>query len=365
MARKVRSQRVDPTMPGQFRRTAVDTVTENPFYPLWRVSNARFAFFYGQLADMLHAGMTIRDAMQMLADRSIDRRLRKAAAAIVPALAAGQSFSSQLARFPELFPDHIRGMFRAGEASGELDITARQISEEYFAKQKNAWKVMLAKVWFSMPLFLIPFVLPLPRAIDLGWPWYFQTITHISIPVVIAIPLGYQVLKVVLNVRAMRNARDWLLYYLPGAGMLLRSAALRRYLATLDSLIRAGVQIQQAMEIAAETAGNRVIERQLAQAAVKVRQRMPIGVALKKTNALPDEVRRSLEIAERSGSYDNSLSSLRQWAEDTQNTKVKIAGIAGYTLTLLITTGLTVATLVIAWKAYFDAIFAKAETLMP
>jgi len=367
LARKY-TKRKDPTLDVSrgYVESAVEGLSpENPLYYVWRVPPGRFSFFFDQLSQMLHAGMSIHEALLALRQGALDRRLSAAAAAMAPAISAGGSFSEQLARYPELFPAHVRGLIKAAEYSGHLDIITAQIAADYRAKQKSAWAILLAQLWFSIPLVLVLFVVPLPRIIDLGVGWYVNFILRISLPILFGCVVLYYLSKMVFNLRSVRAFRDRVLYALPMASLLIRRAATRRYLLALESLVGAGVEIQQAMELAAESAGNAVIEVQLTEAAEKVRNGMPIGQALMHAKAVPVEIRQSLETAERSGNYDQALKGLQEWAEQQQTTTVRFAGIGGYGIVMALV-GIIVAVAVgYSYFSYVQAILNRGDEWMP
>lgn len=338
---------------------------EQPLYYLWRVSPSRMGFFFDQLAQLLHAGVNIYEALLELCQRGVDGRLSRAAASMVEPISNGASLSEQLDRYPELFPAHVRGLVKAGEISGRLDRIAAQIAEDYQERQKRAWIISLAQLWFAMPLVLVLFVVPLPRAIDLGWSWYFGFVVRVSVPVLFGTILLYQLSKVILNLRRFQRLRDRVLYALPVAGLLTRRAATRRYVLALEALIGSGVEIQEAMEIAASTAGNVVIEEQLLEAAEKVRDGTPIGPALAGAKALPVELRQSLETAERAGNYDGVLDGLGQWARELQARSLKLAGIGGYGIVLLLVSIVVAVAVGYTYKSYMESVLRKADEWMP
>jgi type II secretory pathway component PulF len=272
---------------------------ENPFYALHPVSPGRLALYFDQFSQMLHAGVTMHEALSHLGSRGIDGRLRRATEQMVEPIAQGAPLSEQMARFPELFPPHVRGLMRAGEASGRLDTITAEIAEEYRGQQRRAWVIILTKLWFALPLLLIPFIIPLPKILEFnpdlqaGLDWYFGFLLRVSLPLVAGVIMLYLLLKVVINLRAVRGVRDRLAYATPVAGMLVRQAAMERYLIALEALIGAGVQIQEAMSIAAEAGGNTEVERQMAEIARKVRNGMPVGAALAKARVIPTDVKQS------------------------------------------------------------------------
>ncbi len=341
---------------------------ENPFYALKPVPAGRLGLYFDQLSQMLHAGVNMHEALSHLCAKGIDRRLRRATEAMVDPVARGEPLSEQMARFPELFAPHVRGLMRAGEVSGRLDRITAEIAEEYRGQQRRAWVIALTKLWFALPLLLIPFVLPLPRILEFnpdlkaGLDWYFRFLMTVSVPIVGGVILFYLLGKIVINLRALRNLRDRVAYSTPVGGTLVRQAALERYLLALEALIGAGVDIQEAMSVAAEAGGNAEVERQMVEVARRVRNGMPVGAALAKAKVIPTDVKQSLETAERAGTYDRTLETLRHWTREKRGMATKLAGIGGYTILTLLT-GLIVAIAVAyGYKTYIESMIKGTES---
>lgn len=380
VARKY-TKRMDPTAPGTSRtgavgpgmppgagRSQIGTISaENPLYALHPVSPGRLALYFDQLSQMLHAGVNMHEALSHLSTRGIDGRLRRATEAMTEPVAQGAPLSEQMARFPELFEPHVRGLMRAGEASGRLDTITAEIAQEYHGQQRRAWVIILTKLWFALPLLLIPFIIPLPKILEFnpdlkaGLDWYFNFVLHVSLPAVAGVIVLYLLLKVIFNLRAVRGVRDRIAYSTPVAGMLVRQAAMERYLIALEALIGAGVQIQEAMSIAAEAGGNTEVEHQMAEIATKVRNGMPVGAALAKARVIPPDVKQSLETAERAGSYDRTLDTLRQWTREKRSMTTKVAGIGGYTLLLLISSAIVAVAVGYGYKLYIESMIKGTE----
>lgn len=347
------------------RTEASDMEPENPLYALWPVSPGAKSFFFEQLSQMFDAGVNAYDALETISGQNIDRRMKGAVEKMLPHVSEGASLSKQMARFPELFEPQTVGLVRAGEEGGRMAQITAFIAEQLQQKQKRAWKISLAKIWFAIPLVLIALILPLPRIIDLGLGWYLGFLLRISLPVVVGIIGLYFCAKMVLNLRAVRPFRDKLLAKLPGSGRLVRAAALRRYLQAMDALMASGVQVQEAMDIAAESAGNAQIEQELKAAARRVRNGQPMGTALEKAQSIPGEIRDTLATAERTGNYDRALDEVRAWAQQAQSKTQQIAMYGGYGMAM-VASGIAVAIAVyFGYKFYVDAIFNRIETWMP
>ncbi|MFP3905291.1 MAG: type II secretion system F family protein [Armatimonadota bacterium] len=361
MARRFR-RRQDPTLN---RTRPGDVEPENPLYYLRRVSPGAKSFFFEQLSEMFDAGVTAYDALETISHQKIDGRVRSAVEKMVPEISEGASLADQMDRFPELFEPQIRGLIRAGEMSGRLAEITAFIAQELREKQKVSWKILLAQIWFTIPLVFIALVVPLPRIIDLGFEWYLNFILRVSIPIVLGLTVVYLIGKIVLNLRAVRPFRDRLMYGLPVAGKLVQQAALRRYLQALDALMASGVEIQEGMTLAAEAAGNAVLEKELKQVADRVRRGQPIGTALTKARSIPAQIRQTLATAERTGNYDRALDELQVWAKHDQSRITQMAAWGGYGVAMLVTAMAVAVAVYFGYKFYVEAIFNRAEEWMP
>lgn len=361
MARKF-TPRKDPTLS---RTEAPDVEPENPLYSLRPVSPGAKSFFFEQLSQMFSAGVNAYDALESICRQSIDGRLKAAVEKMLPHISEGDSLSEQMARFPELFEPQTIGLVRAGEEGGRMAQVTAFLAERLREKQQAAWKVTLAAIWFAIPLVFIALVVPLPRMIDLGLRWYLGFLLRVSFPVMLGIAGLYLCGKMVLNLRAVRPFRDKLMARMPGSGRLVRAAALRRYLQAMDALMASGVQVQEAMDIAAESAGNVQIEKELKQAARRVRNGQPMGTALAKAKSIPPQIRDTLATAERTGNYDRALDEVQTWAKDTQSNTEQIAMYGGYGMALIATTIAVAVAVYFAYSFYVDALLNRIETWMP
>lgn len=107
----------------------------NPIARLRRRYRAgRFAW---SLARLLGAGMTVTDALAVVADTLHDRPLRALVIEAQAAITRGEDFSAVIARSPVLDPE-VAQLIRVGERSGELGQMLEQIAEHAFLAADTA-----------------------------------------------------------------------------------------------------------------------------------------------------------------------------------------------------------------------------------
>jgi type IV pilus assembly protein PilC len=130
-------------------------------------------------------------------------------------------------------------------------------------------------------------------------------------------------------------------------GDVVQKVALARISRTLATLVAAGVDIISALDIAAGTAGNWVLEDALNNTSVRVGEGLPISVPLSEDDIFPPMVSQMVKIGEETGELDKMLSKIADFYEDEVD-----ASIASLTSIieplLMICVGAMVGTIVIA-----------------
>jgi type IV pilus assembly protein PilC len=130
-------------------------------------------------------------------------------------------------------------------------------------------------------------------------------------------------------------------------GEVVQKVALARVSRTLATLVAAGVDIISALDIAAGTAGNWVLENALNNTSTRVGEGLPISVPLTEDDIFPPMVSSMVKIGEETGELDKMLSKIADFYEDEVD-----ASIASLTSIieplLMICVGAMVGTIVIA-----------------
>lgn len=115
------------------------------------VSQREVTVFIRELALVLHAGLPLDEALQLLAGEerprisAVARRLRSA-------ITSGAGFAEAMAKQPKVFRNDLIAMVRVAEASGNLDSVLESVSEERAKNEKLVDKVSGA---LRYPAFLL------------------------------------------------------------------------------------------------------------------------------------------------------------------------------------------------------------------
>lgn len=350
----------------------------HPLHALWRVSPGRVAFYLDQLGELLNAGVNMHEAMLQLGVHTPDGRLRRMSQEMAQGASAGQSLATQLERYPQLMPPQVRGMILAAERSGSLPAALGELAAQLREQQIARWKVLLAAVWFGFLVFVAAVIVPLGRTIMVTSAAQIESLKNNEAPVAyvlrvalpavkhqvlhVFLPLGALLLvvwflgKLIFGLPALQRPLQRLLYHIPVIGNLIRRAAMIRFLVSLSALMKAGVEIQEGMGLAAEATGDAVMTGELQLVEARLRAGQPVEQALRDCRCLSREVKESLFLAQRAGSYDRTLDALIAGARDARRRAVAISALTGYGLTMLASAALVLIVAYVGYTTYFNTI---------
>ena len=227
------------------------------------------ALFSAELLALLDAGLNLVEALQALLEKERTSDAQRVLEAVVANLREGLPLSAALGSFPEHFSDLYVATIRSSERTGDLkEALARFIAyDEELDKVRR--KVIAAAIYPAILLavgtlvfgFLLFYVVPRfarvyeDVAIDL--PFFSsvllaigQWIEHHGLLALASLAGGGAVLVHLLaqpDVRARLGRRLW---QLPALGERMKTYQLARLYRTLAMLVRAGVPIVQATEMA-------------------------------------------------------------------------------------------------------------------
>ncbi len=290
------------------------------------VGGEELLMFYVELASMVGSGMTLLSGLQTLHEQASNRKLKEVLGDLARGVESGDLFSSVLARHPTVFPPIFTGMARVGEATGKLDAILLSYAkfseneEELKQKIKNAltYPTILLVAGVAAVLFIVTFIIPqfseiflkagvkLPGITVLlynagSWlrhSWLFLCGGSFLLWVGAAWFFGTTGGRLLLD--------GWKLGF-PVAGDLNRKAAISRFSRTLGILIRSGVPILRALDIAADVVNNKVLFGVIMNARQAVERGESIAGPLKVSGEFPPDVIRMIGVGEDSGALDEML----------------------------------------------------------
>jgi type IV pilus assembly protein PilC len=299
--------------------------------------------FARQLATMIEAGVSVVAALVTLEEQTDDKYLRDVVAEVRADVESGMILSRALQRHPRVFSRLFVAMVSAGESSGTLDTVldrvATQIEKETKLKRRVKGAMVYPAVVLTfaslvlvfMLLFIVPVFqnvfsqlggqLPTPTKIVIGASHTLRNFWFIIFPAV-----GLAIWSVRRWLRSDQGRQIWDRFRLRipmKIGDVVQKVALARLSRTLATLVAAGVDILTALEIAAATAGNWVIEEALRHTAERVHEGVPISGPLAEDPIFPPMVSQMVRIGEETGELDKMLGKVADFYEDEVDASIQ------------------------------------------
>jgi len=314
------------------------------------------AMFTRQLEMLLQTGIPMLDALDALEVAAVTDNLKKVVETLKSRVTGGSQLSAAMEEQSAVFSNFYVKMVQAGEASGTLPMILAQIRDfterdmEARAKVKKALRYPMfvigalfiagyAQVAFVLPkmaktLFSNMETLPLPTRIMLG---VSDFATQYGLIFFVCMAVGIASLKYYIGTPDGAYNFDLLKLNLPKFGAMIRSSVTARFSQMLNVLTSSGVQVVDALSIAAETVDNKVFEKSLKKAKKDVLGGIPMSVALE-SKYMPAMAIGLISIGERSGALSEMLEGVAEYF--TSDMEEKMEGVMGAMepiLTLIIT----------------------------
>jgi type II secretory pathway component PulF len=314
------------------------------------------SMFTRQLEMLLKTGIPMLDALNALEAAAVTDNLKKVVETLKSRVTGGSQLSAAMEEQSRVFSNFYVKMVQAGEASGTLPMILAQIRDfterdiEARAKVKKALRYPMfvigalfiagyAQVAFVLPsmaktLFSGMDTLPLPTRIMLG---ISDFATQYGLIFFVCMAAGIALLKYYISTPDGAYNFDMLKLNLPKFGAMVRSSVTARFSQMLNVLTASGVQVVDALSIAAETVDNKVFEKALKKAKKDVLGGIPMSVALT-SKYMPDMAIGLISIGERSGALSEMLEGVAEYF--TADMEEKMEGVMGAMepiLTLIIT----------------------------
>ncbi len=134
-----------------------------------KVNNKDISIFCRQLATMIEAGVSIINAIGLLAEQIPNKKLREVLVKVDEDIRKGEELSVAMGKYSNEFPDLLISMIQVGEQSGTLDSIMNRMAT-YYEKQtkmngklKNAliYPGILATVTVFVVVFILTYIMPM------------------------------------------------------------------------------------------------------------------------------------------------------------------------------------------------------------
>ncbi len=285
--------------------------------------------FTVHLATILSSGVPILTGLQDLLEQTEEGYFRNVIEDLHRNIEAGTSLSQSLREHPEVFSELYTSMVTAGESTGKLDGTLRDLTnhlewqEELIGNIKQATLYPLMVFWavaglialiftVVLPKFLVIFeksniALPLPTRIVVGISNFM--VNHWML-LLFGLSAVYMMIRVMKRIPRGRYYYDRMKLAIPVFGPLQKKIILSRFAHTFSHLYSSGVNIIQALELIEKTGDNLVFEMAIRDVKLRVKEGKKLAEMMKETGVFPPIFIRMVSIGEETGKLELSLEKL-------------------------------------------------------
>lgn len=323
-----------------------------------RVKLKDLVVFTRQLSTMISAGVPLNRSLSTLQSQTENKYFNTVIAAVSHDIEGGMTMADALAKHPKVFNDIYVNMVRAGEAGGILEEILKRLAVQLEKdasmrkkiKSAMAYPIVIFSItivaFFGIMIFIIPKIAKILEDLggpDAELPIYTQVMLGASdfmrsnvIIILIVAGLGIFFLRRYLKTPKGKYNFHKLLLNTPIIKGLVVKIALARFARTFASLMSAGVSVLDALEVTANAIGNKVIEKELKDAAKEVKNGKQLSEPLSRSKYFPAVVAQMLAIGEETGEIDTILIKVADFYEE--EVEVVIDGLSSLIEPIMIVT---------------------------
>lgn len=286
-----------------------------------------------QIALLLQAGITLSDALMLIADQHPRAAWSALLENIAWRIGNGAPFAEALRAWPQIFPPLFVALVHTGELTGKLSaccLLLAEQQEQLCTLQKKVRNALRYPVAVSLIALLITggmltFVLPefalIYQAVNAPLPSLTQALmisadwlSRLALPgVMAAILLSAGVLFLHRHHPGWQEQEEKLLLRLPLVGPLWRGRVLSQFFTVLALTQRAGIPLLQGLSAAADTLGHRLWRKQTDLIISEVSLGSPFWQALRATAGFTPLCQQLIRTGEESGTLELMLDRLGKW----------------------------------------------------
>ena len=293
------------------------------------------AVFCRQFVSILRAGVSVASVLAMLGQQTGNKKLRAAIREMQADVEKGESLATSMRRHPKIFPAILVNMVAAGEASGNLEESFRQM-EIYFDRSKRTKSkvtsamiypcvliVVMIVVLIVMMTKIIPNFLKTFEDMDAELPKltlgvmavceWFKSWWWVPLLVLAALIVGG-----VLFHRTDKGKHffGWLARKTPVVGNLTVKTACATFCRTMEVLIGSGLTLTDSMDLAASNMGNIYYLEAIRDARALVAEGTPLRESLLRTGIFPAMVSNLVGVGEETGDLQSMMGKVADYYDE-------------------------------------------------
>jgi type IV pilus assembly protein PilC len=307
------------------------------------IRQSSFLVFNQQFLTLIHAGLPILTALELLLKRQQDASLKAVLDNVRERVKGGESLSEAFAA-QNMFPRMYTTTLMAGEKSGNME----EVLSRYIAFQRLAmtfrkkllvslvYPTLLVSVVLVLVVFLVTYVVPEFAKLFDNLGAKLPTITVVMLTIGLSaqkyawfVLLGLAgIIFLMWRWKSTDRGAEWIdkiLLGMPLLGDIRLKYQVASFSRMLSTLLQGGIPLVPAMETAGASMTSRRILNGIATASGRVREGQGLAKSLEEQRIFPDLVLEMLEVGESTGALPSMLNSVAEFYEEDVQTALGAA----------------------------------------
>ena len=297
-----------------------------------KVKARDLSVFCKQFESILHAGVTVIQALQMITDQVTNKYLKKALDQTRILVEKGESLADAMRAQEGIFPDMLLNMVEAGEASGSLETSFNRMASQFekdsktssMIKQAMIYPVVLLVVVAGVVVLMLTYIIPQFKETLSGAGMDLPGITKLVMAMSDGLIKWWWLVAIIIAAIVV-TFRVWsktetgaivlgrVLLKIPLVGDLqIKSAAAK----LVSTLMASGIPMVDAITIVTKLMTNRIVQKVMEEARGEVERGTPLSVPLRDSGVFPPLLYNMAAIGEETGNMEEMLEHAADFYEE-------------------------------------------------
>ena len=291
--------------------------------------------FAQELAALLKAGLPLLQSLDVMLERQEHPVFRRSLGTVREKVKSGTSISEAFQAEGTLYPPILSASMLAGERSGNLETMLRRFAQymrlnlslKKKAVSASVYPAVLLLLMLGLVFILVVQVIPQFQNFYADFDVQLPLVTRVlmGFSTWVRAHLGWVVLAVaatVVGVTVMLRRPgagvqvDRMLLRIPYIGHLMRMYATSQLSRTLSSLLSGGLPLLSAMDVAANSIGNRAMAEAVSRATPLIREGKSLTTALESTHMLENLALEMIKVGEQTGALSDMLTAIGDFYDE-------------------------------------------------
>lgn len=307
-----------------------------------RVTPKDLLVFFRQFQALVGSKVPVVYSLRAIGDQTENRFLNGILKDISNDVEDGAPFSVALSKYPDVFPQIITSVIKAGELSGNLETSIANVANSIEKNYRLTSKIRGALIYpafvlstglvvgFASVTIIIPKITLIVEDMDADLPWHTLAVIQMGHFMenywwaILVIFFGI-IFSLVYYIRTESGRKEWdrIKLELPILGKLFQYLYITRFSTNLLILLEGGVSIVQSLLTVSDVVNNDVYKRLIIACADEVKAGGNISSVLSKSDYMPAIVPKMINIGEKTGKIGESLGNVSKFYEQEMDDMVK------------------------------------------